>query len=80
MAKHDITKTPFSQKIIDGLFSENFVEDGKLMPETILKDSRQYLPPFLSYQENPEGADFDPPPLLPPPEFVIMTSKTPEIP
>ena len=55
MAKRDVTKTPFSQKIITGFFLEILVADVQLMMGKVLKVSRRYLPPFLSYRENPAG-------------------------
>ena len=36
-------------------FSDFFVADVKLMLGRVLKVSRLYLPPFLSYPENPAG-------------------------
>ena len=36
-------------------FSENLVEDIKLMPNKVLKVSRWYLPSFLCYRENSGG-------------------------
>ena len=37
----------------DGFFKK-MLEDAKLMPDMyLLKISRRYLPPFLSYRENP---------------------------
>ena len=64
MAKRDVTKTPFSQKNITGFFLEILVADVQLMMGKVLKVSRRYLPPFLSYRENPAGggAEYAPSP------------------
>ena len=50
IAKHDVTKTPFSFFI--GGFSEMLVVDVKLIPGRVLKHSCRYLPSFLSYRAN----------------------------
>ena len=42
-------------------FSEIFVADVNLMLGKVLKVVRRYLPPFLSYRENPAGGDICPP-------------------
>ena len=62
MAKHDVTKIPFSKKKTTD-FSEILVADVKLMLEKVLKVSRRYLLPFVIYQEKlAGGAFFAPPP------------------
>ena len=63
MTKHDVTETQFSQNFSTD-FSETFVADVKLMLGNLLKVSRRYLQPFLSYRENSAagGAEFAPPP------------------
>ena len=62
MAKHDVAKTPFSQKNLDRFFSEILMADVKLMLGRVLKVSRRYLPPVFSYRENPAGGRICPPP------------------
>ena len=61
MAKHDLTKTPFSQNFSTD-FSEILEADVKLMLGKVLKVSRPNLPPFLGYRENPAGGGRNPPP------------------
>ena len=54
MVEHDVLKHHFLKEFSTD-FSEILVEDVKLMPEQVLIVSRRYLPPFLSYRENPAG-------------------------
>ena len=61
MAKHDVTNTPFSQKYIDGFFL-NFGGRRQVDAGEGIESLRRYLPPFLSYRENPAGGKFAPPP------------------
>ena len=56
MVKHDVTKTSLSLKKNSKIFfSKVLMADVKLMLGKVLKVSRRYLPPFLSYGENPAG-------------------------
>ena len=56
MAKHDVTKTPFSlKKKISTDIYEILATDVKLTLGKVPKVLRRYLLPFLSYQENPAG-------------------------
>ena len=55
MAEHEVTKTPFSQTILVGLFPEILVEDVKLMPNMVLKVLRRSLLSFLSARGNTGG-------------------------
>ena len=57
MAEHDFTKTPFSQKFLDG-FSEILIRDVKSMPDKVLEVLRRYLPLFMSYRENTGGGQY----------------------
>ena len=59
MVKHDVTKTQFSKKKKSIDFSEVLVADVKLTLGKVLKVSRRYLPPFLSYRENLAGGGGD---------------------
>ena len=59
MAAHDVTKTLFSQKSRANFYE--ILADVKLTTNKVLKVSRRYLTPFLSYRENPTGwAEPDP--------------------
>ena len=60
--EHDVTKTSFFKNISTDL-SEILSEDVKLMPNKVLKVSRQYLLLFLSYRENKVGGNIYPPAL-----------------
>ena len=74
MAKHDVTKTQFSRKILDWIFwtfgGNRQIDAGE---GTVLKVSRRYLPPVFSYRENPAGGRICPPP-PPPPAGCVLTN------
>ena len=56
-------KRSFSKKKkISTDFSDILVGDVKMMLGKVLKVSRRYMPPFLSYRENPSGGRRNSPP------------------
>ena len=55
-------KSHFLKKKISTDLSEILMGDVKLLLDNVLKAYLQYIPQFLSYQENPEGSIICPPP------------------
>ena len=60
MAKHDVTKTLFSQKLLDG-FSLDFDGRRRVDVEEDTEGLATYILPFLSYQANSAGGRICPP-------------------
>ena len=63
LPKYDVTETRYCKKYQRILSDFFFLVDVKLLLGKVLKISRRYLRPFLSYRENPAvSAESAPPP------------------
>ena len=67
LPKYDVTETRYCKKYQRILSDFFFLVDVKLLLGKVLKISRRYLRPFLSYRENPAVSAESAPP--PPPEW-----------